>query len=387
MEQIAYGTPISSVLAWFRNHWTPGTCVGRLPRWDFRLLPRTAAWEDEHDFPRTLDGAVVCGLRKSCTFPDIKNGDVLVSINRGGSSVPLGKFGMVTDHEHGQPRFSIHNLGFVCSLATTTTVTVWRPSLKATRTFSCAPGPQTEAEKSYYQEYTEQPYACLGSMVMQNATPDFLRASEYADSDDESDGIPPVKSFQLLASVQAQRRATNPKHVVVLSHFHPDAYVSSTRTLEQGDIVTKLNGVALRNVQHAEKLVRKLAAEYPTTMGRKRVSVSTTGKKVFLNLDKLLQEETLCLPERDHKKLHLLTAYAKSMAAPSAPSAPKKRRSARGRRDNAGVVAKMRDVAALVQLQTTATPRGSRPSSRPSSPAQRKRRRSSRLLERGRDSL
>ena len=98
--KIAYATPISSVLSWFANHWTFGERIGRFPRWDFRLLPRTDAWEEEHAYPSSLSGAIVCGLRKSCTFPQIRNGDVLLSVNRQSAGVELDKFGLVTDQNY-----------------------------------------------------------------------------------------------------------------------------------------------------------------------------------------------------------------------------------------------------------------------------------------------
>ena len=309
-EQIAYATPISSVLAWFANHWKPGERIGRFPRWDFHLLARTDAWEDEHAYPKDLGGAVVCGLRKSSAYTRVQNGDVLLSVNRQGASVELDKFGMVTDHEHGEPRFSIHNLGFVSSLhSKQTTVTVWRPSLKQKRTFACAPGLQVAAEHTYYQEYAPSPYACLGSMVFMNGSPDLLIATEDSD-DEEYDGIPPVQSFHIMRHVHAQRELANPKPVLVLSHFHTDAYVSSTRTLAPGDIVQKINGIAVRDADHAEKLIRRLAANMFSPSGQKRVCISTPGKRVWLDLRKLLQEETLCFPEREPGKLHLLSACA-----------------------------------------------------------------------------
>lgn len=310
-EQIAYATPISSVLAWFANHWKPGERIGRFPRWDFHLLPRTDAWEEEHDYPSQLDGAIVCGLKKSCTFPHVRNGDVLLSVNRHGASVQLDKFGLVADYEHGEPRFSIHNLGFVSSLhPEKTTLTVWRPALKQKRTFKCAPGPQVTAGYSYYQEYAPPPFACLGSMVLMNGSPDLLAAADDSD-DDDWDGIPAVQSFHIMRHVHAQRELVAPKPVVVLSHFHPDAYVSSTRTLAPGDIVQKINGASVKSVEHAEKLIQKAAAEmFSSSTDRKRVCISTPGKRVWLNLHKLLQEETLCAPEREPSKLHLLSACA-----------------------------------------------------------------------------
>lgn len=362
-EQIAYATPISSVLAWFANHWKSGERIGRFPRWDFHLLPRTDAWEAEHDYPSQLEGAIVCGLRKSCTFPKIKNGDVLLSVNRQGASVELDKFGLVTDHEHGEPRFSIHNLGFVSSLhPQRTTVTVWRPSLKQKRTFKCAPGPQLEAEHSYYQEYAAPPYACLGSMVFMNGSPDLLGSADDSD-DDEYDGIPAVQSFHIMRHVHAQRELACPKPVVVLSHFHPDAYVSSTRTLVPGDIVQKINDTAVKSAEHAEKLIQKIATDMFTSSGRKRVCISTPGKRVWLDLRKLLQEETLCLPERKPSKLHLLVACAsfETMGQSCAPHSH--RRSRRVRKHRAISALTLATAKALQETPTAPnapTPRGSK---------------------------
>ena len=398
-EQIAYATPVSSVLDWFRNHWVKGTCIGRFPRWGFSLCPRTDAFDDEYSFPRDLDGAVITSVKKSDPASGIQPGDVLIGIHRAGTTVGVGKFGMVSDFAHGQPRFSIHNFGFLCSLPKTTTVTVWRPSTKNKRTFVCPPQPPATTERSYYQAYDDPPYTCLGSLVLMNASPDLLRASETVDSDDESDGLPAVQTFHILRHVQQQKTVAKPKHVVVLTHMHPNAYVSSTRTLVQGDIITKINGVALRDTQHAEKLVRKAAAEY-FSKGKRRILLSTPNKRVYFDLQKLLQEETLCLAEREHTKLHLLLECTKSAHKQTAESqstsrTPKrKRRSARVRKKRETLsitTVKMQELSSLLSMRSavnsavnsgsTAGSPASRQSSRPGSPV-RKRRRSSRLLAR-----
>ena len=394
MEQIAYATPVSSILAWFANHWKRGERIGRFPRWDFDLLPRTDAWEQQHNYPSNLEGAIVCGLRKSCTFPQIQNGDVLLSIHRQGSSVELDKFGLVTDYEHGEPRFSIYNIGFVSSLhPTLTTVTVWRPSLKQKRTFRCAPGPQLSVGRSYYQEYDPPPYACLGSMVFMNGSPDLLSPGDD-DSDDESDGIPAVQTFHIMRHVHAQRDLVNPKPPVVLSHFHPNAYVSSLRTLVQGDIVQKINHVSVKDVAHAEKLIRKLSVELFSPSGKKRVCISTPSKKVWLDLGKLLQEETLCVAERDPKKMHLLRACAvaadTSSTSSSSSSSKPQRRSRRVSEHRAVSALTIATAKALQETLVNMTPKGTSHShkrgrrSRPASPSSHKsktakRRRSKRL--------
>ena len=196
-DQIALATPVSSILDWFKFHWQPGTCIGRLPRWGFTLCPRTDAFDEAHAFPRTLNGAVVAGVRKAVDCGELQEGDVLVSIQRNGVPILLDKFGTVTDHSHGQPRFVIQNMGFLASLCPkSTTVTVWRPSLRAQKTFVCTPTPPLDVERAYYQEYEGgTPYCLLGSMCMLNASPDFLRHSEVVDSDDEAEGISPLATF------------------------------------------------------------------------------------------------------------------------------------------------------------------------------------------------
>ena len=391
-EQIAYATPVSSILDWFRFHWSPGTCIGRLPRWGFTLCPRTDAFDEAHGFPRTLNGAVVANVRKADDSGELEAGDVLVSIQRNGTPVCLDKFGTVTDFCHGQPRFVIQNMGFLASLSpTTTTVTVWRPSLRAQKTFVCTPAPPLAVERAYHQEYEGgTPYCLLGSLCLLNASPDFLRHSEVVDSDDEADGISPLATFHVLRHVQAQKALPNPKHVVVLSHMHPNAYVSSTRTLSVGDVVRAINGTTLKSVAHAERLVRRAAADFAARGQIKHITLSTPDKTVYLSLQKLLQEETLCLPERDHTKLHLLCAAAQHAARRGAASAaaPRKRRREsrrlRTQRERRSISAAK--LHAVLDLQESGSPTAasrpaSRPGSRPGSPprAPAKRRRSRRL--------
>lgn len=330
-QQIAYAVPITTVLAYFENHWiSDAGCIGAFPQWGLRLSPRTDAFDAAMQFPAdSLDGAVVQTVRKCVPCGGVKEGDVLVTIHRGDENIAVGKFGMVHDDNHGAPRFSINNLGFIASLSHDTRVTVWRPSAQALRTFRCAPVAPPVPERSYFQEYTDPPYACLGSLVMMNASADFLRNAGEPDSDDESDTLSPAQVFHALRHVHQQKSQSRPKHVVVISHFHPNAYISSTRTLVPGDVVLKLNGVAPRDVDHADALVRKAAEEYFHRNGAQHIVITTPECKVYLSLPKLLQEETLCLPERDASKLHLLAAQAATSKRQPARQSGKRKRFSR----------------------------------------------------------
>jgi len=227
-------------------------------------------------------------------------------------------------------------------------------------------------------------------MVFMHGSPDLLGAAD--DSDDEDcDGIPAVQSFHIMRHVHAQRELVNPKPVVVLSHFHPDAYVSSTRTLAPGDIVQKINKVVVKDIEHAEKLIRKLAAEMFSPSGRERVCISTPGKRVWLDLRKLLQEETLCAPERDPTKLHLLSACASFESMGQQPNP--QRRSRRVQDHRAISALTVATAKAMQETVVSGTPRGrAKPGakrgrrSRPSSPVA-KRRRSKRLASSQRQTI
>ncbi len=307
-QQIAYATPISSVLGWFRNHWTKETgIIGHFPRWDFsRLIPRTDAFDKEHGFPTDLDGAIITGLRDTCPF-DLRNGDVVVSVNLTRDNVvKLDKFGTATDYEHGEPRFSIvRNAGFICGCSKNTTITVWRPSAKATRKVPCYPSKQLVVEQSNYPEFINPKVAHLGSMVFMQATQDFLQGNGSEDSDDE-DHIPPSKTFHILRRVHANRN----KAIVVLSHFHEDAYVSSSKTLEKGDIITHIGRTAVKSVQHLDRLIQRLAREFADG-NRDRIKITATDKQVWFDLNRLYQEEQLCVAERDASKLWLISEKAR----------------------------------------------------------------------------
>ena len=127
--QISYAVPISVVLQWLSNYYT-GQVLGVFPRWSFALCSRTDAFDEEHKFPSNLDGAIVCNVGKECKY-DIKKGDVLVSINRGGVINKLDRFGLLSDIYHGDPKFSIMNRGYLAGCnPKSTSVTVWRPSIK-----------------------------------------------------------------------------------------------------------------------------------------------------------------------------------------------------------------------------------------------------------------
>lgn len=379
-EQIAYATPISSVLSYFRNWWTPGTCVGEFPRWGFTLTTNTTAFAEAVRLPRALEGAVVAHTRKSADCGGLKTGDVLLSIHRDNTEVRLDRFGMIADESHGQPRFAIGNLGFIASLNRHTRMTVWRPSLKKTKVVQCAPVPPLAVEKPYHQGITEIPFTLLGSCVLMNATPDFLQQTEVADSDEEGgDGISALATFHVLAKLQAQKKSSqSPNHVVVLSHFHQNAYVSSLRALSPGDIICQVNGITLKSTEHAEQIVKRAAVKFATQTGKAYITLTTPDKTVYLSLQKLLQEETLVLPERPPAKLHLLAACANASATSGGSGlkrSVRQSRRLRRRREERSV--------STAKLQTVLEMQGGSPTSGgscPGSPARKtKRRRSSRL--------
>lgn len=356
--QISYAVPISVVLQWLANYYT-GQVLGIYPRWSFGLCSRTDAFDDEHRFPNTLDGAIVCDVAKECKY-DIKKGDVLVSINRGGVINKLDRFGLLTDVYHGDPKFSIMNRGWIAGCSPkSTSVTVWRPSLKSVRTFPCAPEPPLKTEVIRHAEFNSPHYALFGSCVFIDATADFLGGGTEEDSDYEDDGIPPAMAFHVLRKIHEDKS----KMVTVLSHFHCNSYVSSTRTLRRGDIICKLGRTEIKDSRHAEKVIQKIAAQYAQGV-RKRIKVTTADAEVWLDLDSLLQEERLVAGERgDISKLFLLKSYDESQNAPKTSRVTRKRKTRKPLSPSASIV-----VATKM------------PNSRPGSPVQEKRRRRSSRL-------
>lgn len=356
--QISYAVPISVVLQWLANYYT-GQVLGIFPRWSFSLCSRTNAFDAEHKFPGHLDGAIVCDVGKNCKY-DIKKGDVLVSINRGGVINKLDRFGLLSDVFHGDPKFSIMNRGYLAGCnPKSTSVTVWRPSLKASRTFACAPEPPLKTEIVCHPEFNPPHYALLGSCVIMNATADFLGAGTEEDSDEEDDSIAPAQAFHILRKIHDNKA----KMVTVLSHFHCNSYVSSTRTLRSGDIICKIGRTEIKDSHHAEKVIQRIAQEHAAGM-RKRIKITTNKAEVWLDLDSLLQEERLVAGERgDNSKLYLMKHYKAKQSAPKIPRAIRKRKARKPLSPSHSI------------LTATAIP-----SSRPGSPVQEKRRRRSSRL-------
>lgn len=356
--QISYAVPISVVLQWLSNYYT-GQVLGVFPRWSFALCSRTDAFDEEHKFPSNLDGAIVCDVGKECKY-DIKKGDVLVSINRGGVINKLDRFGLLSDIYHGDPKFSIMNRGYLAGCnPKSTSVTVWRPSIKASRTFPCAPEPPQKTEILCHPEFNPPHYALLGSCVIMNATADFLAGGTEDDSDDEDDGVAPAQAFHILRKIHENKA----KMVTVLSHFHCNSYVSSTRTIKPGDIITKLGRTEIKDSRHAEKVIQRIAQEHAAGV-RKRIKITTNHAEVWLDLDSLLQEERLVAGERgDGSKLYLLRSFKANQ------SELKNRRVSRKRKTRKPISPSNSIVAATAV-----------PVSRPTSPVlEKRRRRSSRL--------
>jgi len=356
--QISYGVPVSVVLQWLSNYYS-GQILGVFPRWSFNLSSRTDAFDNEHRFPSTMDGAIVSAVAKNCKY-DIKKGDVLVSINRAGVINKLDRFGLLTDVYHGDPKFSYINRGWIAGCnPKSTSVTVWRPSLKTTRTFPCSPEPPLRAEIVCHPEFNEAHYALFGSCVLMDGTADLLGGVSEPDSDEEDDGISPAMAFHILRKIHDDKT----KMVTVLSHFHCNSYVSSTRTLRKGDIICKLGRTEIKDSRHAEKVIQRIAAEHASGV-RKRIKVTTNNSEVWLDLDKLLQEERLVAGERgDGSKLFLLKSYNDNLEKEKVARVSRKRKVRKPLSPSGSVVG--------------AT---SIPKSRPGSPvAEKRHRRSSRL--------
>ena len=316
--QIAYGIPISNVLNymlnWFEQSDAP---IGYFPRYDFNLMStRNEPWDREHTFPsQALDGAVIYNTKPDTECQGLRDNDVLVSINRpsGRDETKLDKRGFVVDNAtHGSLRVTIHNHGFICSLAPETTFTVWRNDERTLRTFKCRPRLPPAVERACQQEFVHPHYALLGSLVCMDATPDFLRANGEDDEDDEDeDVIPAHKMFHVLRHMYIQHKKKTPEAVVVVSHFHPDAYISSDGNLEVFDVLTHLAGIPLENSRHMETIVKQVAKEF--VAGRtSSVSLTIGTKTLFLDLHRLLAEEALVMAERggDTSRLHLLAETA-----------------------------------------------------------------------------
>lgn len=378
--QIAYGVPVSNVINYFLNWWEPGTLIGRFPTYDFTLMnSRSEPWDKVHKFPThsRLDGAAIYNKRKSSAYDDLRNGDVLVSINRSGGHAEskLDKRGFVTDSvSHGDLRLSTSNHGFICSMGRDTTFTVWRADDRKVHTFKCRPSMPHKVQQANHQEYDEKQYALLGSLVAQNATPDFLRETALDDSDDEEEIMPSHKMFHVLRHMHREMATKTPHQVVVVSHFHPDSYISSDGNIELFDVIKTVDGVEIDDARHMESVVKDAAIKF--AKGKKDIiSLATESRTVYLDMHRLLGEETLVLSERgEPSKLQLLAETANNggvRRVRKKRAAGKKRRSTR---------LQLKSIL-LGQAGAPECP-SSRPSSAPGSPAGKKRRRSLRINQR-----
>lgn len=378
--QIAYGIPISNILNYMKNWYDADSTIGYFPRYDFNLMAtRSEPWDREHKFPsQALDGTVIVGTKPSTKYRDLRDNDVLVSINRpdGRGETKLDKRGFVVDPAtHGELRLTIHNHGFICSLAPETTFTVWRNEDRSLHTFKCRPAMPLAVERACHQEFVDPHYALLGSLVCMDATPDFLRNNGETDEDEdgEDDTIPVHKMFHVLRHMHDQHKKKEPNAVVVVSHFHPDAYVSSDNNLEVFDVLTHVAGIPLENSRHMETIVKGVAKQF--VAGRTNTISLTIGKKtVFLDLHRLLAEETLVMAERggDTSRLHLLTETV-SNGKPARPKPYKSRSRAHHGAKRRSTRLQLKSILQN-QIGAPACP-SSRPNSAPPSPAKKRRRR------------
>ncbi len=377
--QIAYGIPVSNILMYMKNWYDNDSSIGYFPRYDFNLMAtRSEPWDRKHKFPsQALDGTVIVSTKPSTKYRDLRDNDVLVSINRpdGRGETKLDKRGFVVDPAtHGELRLTIHNHGFICSLAPETTFTVWRNEERSLHTFKCRPAMPPVVERACHQEFVDPHYALLGSLVCMDATPDFLRNNGEGDEDeDEDDTIPVHKMFHVLRHMHDQHKKKEPNAVVVVSHFHPDAYVSSDGNLEVFDVLTHVAGIPLENSRHMETIVKGVAKQF--VAGRTNSISVTIGKKtVFLDLHRLLAEETLVMAERggDTSKLHLLTETV-SGGKPARPKPYKSRSRAHHGAKRRSTRLQLKSIL-QTQIGAPVCP-SSRPNSAPPSPAKKRRRR------------
>ena len=308
---------------------------------------------------------------------------MLIPISRQGHGAGLDKFaghGLRARRaaiQHSQP-------GLVSSLhPRQTTVTVWRPSLKQKRTFRCAPGPQVVAGHTFYQS-APPPFA-WGSMVFMHASPDLLGAAEDSD-DDESMHSDRAVVPHYAPRARAARGCELQSPVVVLSHFHSNAYVSSTRTLVPGDIVEKINDVVVKAWTTRRNSFAKAAAEMFSPSERKRVCAFLRPETRVAQSANCCRRRRCAPPNASPASCTFSTPARRKHGAPAVPT----RRSRRITDHRAISALTIATAKALQETIVSSTPPGrAKPGakrgrrSRPSSPVSKstKRRRSKRLAD------
>lgn len=285
-EAISFGVPSTSVLAYFKK-WA-NKPFGKFPRWGFQTMPLTDAYAKEHSYGST--GVVVYKVE-----PEVKNvkvGDILVGIESRDISVKLDNFGLFHDPTR-EPMITINNSEFIMKLHPDDThLTVWR---KGVLSVKHAPIPIQFSVGECWAEWNPPKYMIFGSMVFQQVTKTLL-----ADED-----VPPTKSIPILHSLeQSQFR----KEIVCVSYIHPDGYVSSLGVIEDFDTIQKVGRVKVKSFECFCEALKDVARRWKT--GEQKRVCFTTGKKVWLSLDKLASDEKLMASDSSVPS-EILTLYRK----------------------------------------------------------------------------
>ena len=102
-----------------------------------------------------------------------------------------------------------------------------------------------------YHCWENIPYTMFGGTVWMN-----LSINHLEEDDDEEGTVPPGQSVPLAAKV---KKTMNMESLVVCTHIPGQSYLETQRILKPYDILNKINGEKVEDVEHMKTLIVKLA--------------------------------------------------------------------------------------------------------------------------------
>lgn len=253
-EAIGLAVPINQILCFFRN-WADFTKeLLKIPSWGIQMEILTDEYLRYHKVTRnSIQGVLVDKVikKQAGDKAGLKSNDIIVGIHDSKNRYNVDYDGLVAV-DWTDKRVPITDTEFILSLdPKTVEMSVYKHSKKKRETVKICPTVIDFKTDEKYHCWEEIPYAMFGGSVWMN-----LAVNHMEEDEDEESLVPPQQSIPLANEV---KRSMNMETIVVCTHIPGQTYLETQRVLKHFDILKKINGVKIKDVDHMKQLIVNLA--------------------------------------------------------------------------------------------------------------------------------
>lgn len=252
-EAIGLAVPIHQILRFFRHWGDFEHGLMKIPSWGLNLSTLTEEYLHYHGIEEGVQGVLVDSVLKNHSIDNagVKKDDIIVGLRNSTGSYNIDFDGLVSVGWT-EKRVPISDCEFIISLdPATIELTIFRPSINKKIQLNVKPSVIHFKTDEKYHCWENIPYTMFGGTVWMN-----LSINHLEEDDDEEGTVPPGQSVPLAAKV---KKTMNMESLVVCTHIPGQSYLETQRILKPYDILNKINGEKVEDVEHMKTLIVKLA--------------------------------------------------------------------------------------------------------------------------------